>query len=87
MLSVRMGDTNAGYRVVNIKKGTSDHVSIVLAEKIDDQAPSKYVVWRFDHNPGGGYKSGIYKNDRAEAQRVFESQSGHVRARWWQFWK
>lgn len=74
MLSVRIGDTNAGYRVVAVKKGAFDHLSIVMAERVSDRAPTQYVVWGFDHRPGGGFKAGIYEDNGLEAQRVFESR-------------
>jgi hypothetical protein len=72
MLTVSIGDTNVGYRVIAVKKGAMGHLPIVLAERVNEAAPTKYVVWAFD---GSGFKSGIYENDRAEAQRVFDSRT------------
>jgi len=74
MLSVRIGDTNVGYRVVAVRKGAFVNESIIMAERVSDRAPSQYVVWTFDHRPGGGFKSGIYEDDRSKAQEVFESR-------------
>lgn len=72
ILTVSIGDTNVGYRVVAVKDGSMEHLSIVLAERVSDDAPTKYVVWAFD---GSGFKSGIYENEKAEAQRVFDSRT------------
>jgi hypothetical protein len=69
--SVVVGDLNAGYRIITVKKGIMDHLSIVLAEKVDAAAPTKYVIWAFD---GVGFKSGIYRDDRDEAQKVYDSR-------------
>ena len=73
MLSVKIGDTNVGYKVVAVRKTALSHLSIVLAEKVTDRAPTPFVVWTFDHSPGGGFKSGIYKSEREEAQKAFDS--------------
>jgi hypothetical protein len=70
--TVSIGDTNVGYRVIAVKKGAMGHLSIVLAERKSGTAATKYVVWAFD---GTGFKSGIYENDRAKAQRVFDSRT------------
>jgi hypothetical protein len=69
--SVAVGDLNVGYRVVAVKKGIVEHLSIVLAEKVEATAPTNYVVWAFD---GTGFKSGIYENDREEAKKAFDSR-------------
>lgn len=69
---VSIGDTNVGYRVVAVKRGSLDHLSIVMAERVSNTAPTQYVVWTFDHRPGFGFVCGVYRNDQAEAQRLFE---------------
>ena len=69
--SVAVGDHNAGYRVITVKKGIMDHLSIVLAEKVDVTAPTKYVIWAFD---GVGFKSGIYRDDRDKAKKAYDSR-------------
>ncbi len=68
---VAVGDLNAGYKVIDVKKGIMEHLSIVLAERVDTAAPTKYVIWAFD---GVGFKSGIYQNDREEAKKAFDSR-------------
>lgn len=72
--AVSIGDTNVGYKAVAVKKGAMGDRSIVLAERVSDTAPTKYVVWYFDHSTGG-FKSGIYENDREEAQKVFDGRT------------
>ena len=72
MLTVSIGDTNVGYRVVVVKKGAMEHLSIVLAERVSDTTHPKDGVWALD---GTGFKSGIYENDRTKAQRVFDSRT------------
>ena len=74
MATVRIGDTNVGYKVVAVKKGELSHISVVLAEKASEDCSSEYVTWQFDHSCAG-FRNGIYTNDRAEAQRVFESRT------------
>jgi hypothetical protein len=66
-----VGDLNAGYRIIAVKKGILDHLSIVLAEKVNPSAPTKYVIWAFD---GVGFKSGIYRDDRDEAKKDYDSR-------------
>ena len=70
----RVGDMNVGFRVIAVKDGALDHLSIVLAENVSATVSAKYVVWTLDRRPGGGYKSGRYLSDRAEAQKIFESR-------------
>jgi hypothetical protein len=69
--SVAVGDLNVGYRVIAVKKGIAEYISIVLAEKVEATAPTNYVVWAFD---GTGFKSGIYENDREAASKIFDSR-------------
>lgn len=71
MKTVSIGDTNVGYKVIAVKKGAMEHLSIVLAERMSDSAPSGYVIWAFD---GTGFKSGIYENDKTKAQSIFDSR-------------
>lgn len=35
---------------------------------------AKYVVWTLDRRPGGGYRSGIYIDDRMKAQKEFDAR-------------
>jgi len=72
--TVSIGDTNVGFKVVAVKKGAMGDRSIVLAERVSDAAPTKYVVWYFSHGAGGGFTCGTYENDKAEAQRVFDAR-------------
>jgi hypothetical protein len=72
MSSVKVGDTNAGYRVIAVKKGTIENLSIVLAENVSD--PAKYVVWAFD---GLRFKNGIYRSDREKAQQAYNSRNDY----------
>lgn len=69
----RVGDMHVGFRVISVKDGAQDHLSIVLAENVSASA-ANYVVWTLDRRPGGGYRSGIYVDERAEAQRAFDSR-------------
>ena len=71
MADVKIGDTNAGYKVIAIKKGALPIFSIVLCEKVDNSAPTKYVVWSFSHN-SGSFGSGYYEDNLAKAQKAFE---------------
>ena len=73
MLSVKIGYTHVGYKVVAVRKSTRSHLSIVLAEEVTDGAPTQFVVWRFDHSSGGGFKSGVYRREREDAQKIFDS--------------
>jgi hypothetical protein len=70
----RVGDMHVGYRVVSVKDGALPHLSIVMAENVSVERLPKYVVWTLDRRPGGGYRSGDYTNDRAEAQKAFDSR-------------
>lgn len=70
----RVGDINVGFRVISVKDGALDHLSIVLAENVSADVSARYVVWTLDRRPGGGYKSGRYISDKAEAQKTFDSR-------------
>ena len=70
----RVGDMHVGFRVISVKDGALDHLSIVLAENVSASVSVKYVVWTLDRRPRGGYKSGTYDSDSAEAQRAFDSR-------------
>jgi hypothetical protein len=65
---------HVGFRVISVKDGSLDHLSVVLAENVSASISAKYVVWTLDRRPGGGYKSGTYVSDRGEAQRAFDSR-------------
>lgn len=69
-----VGDMHVGYRVISVKDGALAHLSIVMAENVNAERSPKYVVWTLDRRPGGGYRSGDYTDDRAEAQRAFDSR-------------
>jgi len=70
----RVGDMHVGFRVISVKDRALDHLSIVLAENVSATVSAKYVVWTLDRRPGGGYRSGTYVSDRAEAQKAFDSR-------------
>jgi hypothetical protein len=71
MANVKLGDTNAGYKVIAVKEGELPIFSIVLCEKVDRSAPTNYVVWSFSHN-SGSFGSGYYEDNLAKAQKAFE---------------
>ena len=73
MSTVNIGDTNAGFKVIAVKKGAAGHISIVLAEKLSGEAGAVYVTWAFDHSMGF-FKWGMYCDDRTEAEKTFKSR-------------
>jgi len=71
MADVQIGDRNAGYKVIAVKKGELPIFSIVLCEKVGKSAPTNYVVWSFSHKYGS-FGSGFYDDNLAKAQKAFE---------------
>ncbi len=71
----RIGDMHVGYKVISVKNGAHDHLSIVMAKNVTAERSANYVVWTLDRSSGGGYRSGYYTDEIEEAKKHFESRN------------
>ncbi len=74
------GTVNAGYKIIAVKEAPMKYPiplvpaeSIVLAKRVNNSAPTNYVVWEYVGH--GEFRSGIYEDNRAEAENIFNSQT------------
>jgi len=75
-----IGTVHVGYRVIAAEEAPVKYPprlvpaeSIALAKSISDETPTKYVIWEYVGN--GEFRSGVYKDNEAEAQNIFNSRT------------